>query len=309
MDWNRREIIASTPIQSQKGTHCCWAYGFADTTGTTYAINNPCVNSQMQFRCSPQDLSDWVCFVQNLQKDECVDQFGTYRCKPKPVIDYLTKQGVSLLENYPVKIEKQKLKTYKDKGELKKEFQAMRKTKGPRIFIKEYDVLYGEASTGILSIDAVFKFLHTGVVYAVMYYCKGCSLCKGFSSFDGSGVYDEPSHPEDHKYVTHAVMVLGQGNKDGKNYLRIRNSHGYGWPTGGPRPGCGDVHIKFFKSIYQVKGVEKKEWTGKKWVSSTKENGDDVVEYKSHCDVMPFKELVSDFQSSLDQAVSNLKIY
>ncbi|KAL8105713.1 hypothetical protein AgCh_029486 [Apium graveolens] len=57
--------------------------------------------------------------------------------------------------------------------------------------------------------EAVLKFLHPGVTYGEIKVCSGCGICKGFSKFIGKGLYDEPSHPQEHKFEGHGVLVLG----------------------------------------------------------------------------------------------------
>lgn len=201
-------------------------------------------------------MVDWVIIVKKLPKRAIIDKFGTCTCDPKHALEFVHDYGVSLLTNYKVKIQEREFNTNRNL----RDFNAMRETRGPRIFIRHGNVLRRNTSTGILSTDAAFKFLSRGVAHGSMEYCQGCSVCEGFPAFDGNGVYDEPIHPKDHSFVSHAVMVFGIGNKDGKDFLRIRNSHGYHWPDGGARRGCGDVHIKFFKKLHQVVGPEKKHW-------------------------------------------------
>lgn len=168
---------ATLLLQDQEQTTCCWAFSIADTVGTNYATSNSLVKSQKQFRCSPQDLVDWVIIVKKLLKRSRIDKYGTYTCDPKHAFEYVNEHGVSLLRNYKVTIQEREFKTNRGL----KEFEAMREAKGPRIFIKYGNILRRDVSTGILSTDAVFKFLSRGVVHGIVWSTvEGVLFVRGF---------------------------------------------------------------------------------------------------------------------------------
>lgn len=263
IDWRLiKPLITSVPIRAQNERPICWAYAIADWLGINFSIFSNELES-----CSPMDLIDWVYSMQEVyetvakKKKESggVDTFGTYPCRPNLAITYARDNGVSLLANYEMKIEERKLE-YTTKNEVA--FEAMRRTKGPRMFPK--DVQYFVRN---LNLELMVRNLSFGVTLGSIWVCRGCSLCgrgKGFLDYKGKGVFTMPTHPEGSKLYTHSVLILGAGNIEGLDYVSIRNSHGTNWG----REGCGDIDIKLFRFVVRLSGIEKKSWNDKdkEWI-------------------------------------------
>ncbi|KAK1372124.1 hypothetical protein POM88_038216 [Heracleum sosnowskyi] len=263
IDWRERsKMLALIPIGDQGPRRNCWAYVNAFIIGCAYSVEHPSASNLENIICSPQDLSDWLYSFKGYNEE--IDKYGYYGSNGEDGFSYTHVFGVSLLKNYPIaKVEERYIQTTFDLTR----FMEMTTSRGERIFIEEYDVQVPDTlgdNKRVFSIEFVTQILHQGMAFGSFTCCiHGCSHCDGLANFNGEGVYQEPAHPEGFKYQRHSAAVIGAGNLNGIDYVRIRNTWGEKWA----QKGYADLHIKFFTALILVSGTTKKRVIpiGEKW--------------------------------------------
>lgn len=215
VDWRKEGV--TTPVKNQGSCGSCWAFSVAAVLESHIAIQN----NKTQLIVSEQELVDCV-----VNEHKCGGSGGCNGATQELGFDYIQKNGVTLLEDYPYTARNGKC-------------QAAQKHKVAQIssFVKLPENDYNALMTAVATHGPV-----------------AISVAADEWSFYDSGVYNGDCGV----VIDHAVTLEGYGtDEEGNDFWLVRNSWGSGWGEEGY------IRISREKSAQDVKcGIDKNPASG-----------------------------------------------